>query len=254
MTAVTTRVIPGCEAFRFDGGRLGALLLHGFTGNPMSMRPLGQWLAGEGLSVAGPRYPGHGTTWQDLATTRWTDWADEAERGFQDLASRCEDLVLVGLSMGGAMACHLTAQHQDRVRGLVVINAYIRDVRLGFAPFVRLFTRSRPGVGNDIKKPAQNEAPYDRVPLSAAASLGKMLKVVQREVPGIDIPFLQFHAPEDHVVPKGSAQYLFDRIGSSEKEMVILPNSYHVATLDYDADTIGERTLGFARAHARSAA
>jgi carboxylesterase len=221
------RVIPGAEAFRFDGGRTGVLLLHGFTGNPTSMRPIGEWLASKGMAVGAPRYPGHGTTWQDLAVSKWEQWEAEAEAALKELAGRTDTLVAAGLSMGGAMALHLAAKHADLVKGVVVVNALVRDPRLKFAGVARLFARSRKGVGNDIKKPAQNEAPYDRVPYTGIA-------------------------PEDHVVPKDNAQYILDHVGSEQKELVTLPNSYHVATLDYDAETIQERILELAKAAAAS--
>ena len=38
--------------------------------------------------------------------------------------------------------------------------------------------------------------------------------------------------------------------GERRQGVVPLPNSYHVATLDHDAELIFERTLGFIRAHA----
>ena len=64
-------VRPHAEPFYSGDGRLGVLVLHGFTGSPRSVRPWGEHLAGEGFRVAVPRLPGHGTTWQDLNTTSW---------------------------------------------------------------------------------------------------------------------------------------------------------------------------------------
>jgi carboxylesterase len=64
-----------------------------------------------------------------------------------------------------------------------------------------------------------------------------------------------FNSPQDHVVPKGTAEWLMGRLGSAEKDLVELPNSYHVATLDHDAEMIFERTHELAeRATAGSAA
>jgi carboxylesterase len=241
------KVIPGAEAFRFEGGPLGILVLHGFTGNPTSMRPLGEWLASKGLSVTAPRYPGHGTTPDDLATSTWEQWEAEARSALEELAARTDDVVIAGLSMGGSMGLHLAANHPDVVKGIAVVNAFIHNPQLKFARVARLFARTRPGVGNDIKKPAQNEAPYDRVPYAAIVQLHRMLKQVQSELPRVRQPLLVFNAPEDHVVPKHNAQYILDRVGSTEKELVTLPNSYHVATLDYDAETIQDRILEFAK-------
>lgn len=244
------KVIPGAEAFRFDGGSTGVLLLHGFTGNPTSMRPLGEWLASKGLSVAAPRYPGHGTTWEELGTTKWEQWEAEAQAALKELVGRTETLVVAGLSMGGAMALHLAANHPDLIKGVVVVNAFVHNPQLPFAKVVRLFARSRPGVGNDIKKPAQNEAPYERVPYTALIQLDRMLKTVRSELPQVRQPLVVFNATEDHVVPKNNAQMILDRVGSTDKELVTLPNSYHVATLDYDAETIQDRLLEFANARA----
>ena len=244
---MTTKVIPGAEAFRFEGGRVGVLLLHGFTGNPTSIRPLGERLASKGLSVTAPRYPGHGTTWQELGTTKWEQWEAEARAALQELAGRTDGLIACGLSMGGGMALHLAANHPDVIGGVAVVNPYVRNPQMAFAPVARLFARSRKGVGNDIKKPAQNEAPYERVPYSAIIQLNRMCKTVQSELPKVRQPLLVFNSPEDHVVPKDNAAYVMANVGSSDKELVTLPNSYHVATLDYDAETIQDRVLEFAR-------
>ena len=67
-------LIPGAEPFSHDGGPVGALVVHGFTGSPKSMRPWAEHLAAAGLSVRLPRLPGHGSTWRDMAVTTWDDW------------------------------------------------------------------------------------------------------------------------------------------------------------------------------------
>ena len=247
---MSTRVVPGAEAFSFEGGPIGILLLHGFTGNPASLRRVGQWLAARGHAVESPRYPGHGTTWQELARTRWQAWVEEAERAFADLTTRVDGMVLFGLSVGGAMALHLAARHPDRVHGVVVVNPYLRDRRIASAPVLKTFKRTVGGIGNDIKKPGGDELPYDRVPVAGLAQLTRFLKVVRAEVPSVTAPLLLFNSPQDHVVPKGNAEWLMEHVGSKEKELISLPNSYHVATLDHDAELIFERTHEFAEARA----
>lgn len=248
------RIVPGAEPFRFDGGPLGALLLHGFTGCPASLRPTGEWLAAQGLTVLGPRLPGHGTHWEDLAGTTWRDWEAEALRSLEDLAARCPDVVVVGLSMGGALALHLAATRPDQVRGVAVVNPAVHDWRLRLVPLVGLFTRTIKAIGNDIKRPGQDELAYDRIPVRSIASLRQLQRVVVGELPQVRCPLLVFRSPQDHVVKPSNARLVMDRVGSEEKELVLCPNSYHVATLDHDADMIRERILEFARAHARSAA
>jgi carboxylesterase len=244
------KILPGAEAFRFDGGPVG-VLQHGFTGCPASMRPFGEWLAARGLSVIGPRLPGHGTSWEDLEGTTWHDWESEGEGAIQDLTARCSTVIAVGLSMGGAMVLHLGAKHPDRLNGIVTINADLRRPELVLAPVVRLFMRTTKGVGNDIKKPGQDEIVYDRVPLRAAGQLGKFYRTVGRDLPSMRLPLLVFSSNEDHVAKPSNSKYVYDRVGSEHKELIPLANSYHVATLDFDAELIFERTLAFAGALAR---
>src|SRR5439155_8117991 len=128
------RILPGAEAFRFDGGPIGILLQHGFTGSPASMRPFGEWLAARGVSVIGPRLPGHGTSWEDLERTSWHDWESEAEGALRALKARCTTIVAVGQSMGAAMVLHLGATHADELNGIVTINADLRRPELVLTP------------------------------------------------------------------------------------------------------------------------
>ena len=247
-----SRLSPGAEPFRYDAGPTGALLIHGFSGSPASMRPMGEWLARHGVSTVGPRLAGHGTSWEDLDSTTWSDWEREAEAGLTELSSRCRDVIVVGLSMGGGMAVHLGARHADRLRGVVAINGMIRRPELALAPMIRLFTRTVKGVGNDIKKPGQDEIVYDRIGVRSVGQLGKLLRTADAELPTLTLPLLVFSSPEDHTVKPLNSRRIYERAGSDRKELVPLRNSYHVATLDFDADLIFERVLEFALEVARN--
>ena len=124
---------------------------------------------------------------------------------------------------------------------------------LALAPLVRLFTRTTKGVGNDIKRPGQDELVYERIPLRAASQMGKLIRTADAELSSLTLPLLVFSSPEDHTVKPENARRILQRAGSSEKELIGLPNSYHVATLDYDAPMIFERILGFVRSTAVTA-
>jgi len=242
---MSQRIVPGAEPFRFDGGPRGALLLHGFTGSPASMRPLGEWLAGRGVTVIGPRLAGHGTSWEDLETVRWQDWEREADAALADLADRCRDVIVAGLSAGGALALHLAARRPQKLRGVVVINPLIRRPDFALAPVVRLFRRTVAGIGNDIRKPGQDEVAYDRIPLKGINQLGKLLRVTYAGLPSVTLPLLIFVSAEDHTVKPVNSERLAKRVGSERKEVVQLANSFHLPTLDYDAETLFDRTLEF---------
>lgn len=245
---MTDRIRPGCEPFSFEGGPIGLLLLHGFTGNPSSLRRIGEWLAARGHAVSCPLYPGHGRTWQELGRARWRDWVAEAEGSLQHLAGSVQGVVILALSFGSAVGLHLAARHADMVRGVALVNPYVRDRRLLVAPALWPLIPSVKGIGNDINKAGEDELPNERIPARALAEVARFFRVVKAELPSIHQPLLVFDSLEDHVVPKGTTEWVLERVGSERKELVRLPNSYHVATLDHDAELIFERTHEFAEA------
>lgn len=87
----------------------GALLLHGFTGTAAEMRPLGAALAESGLTVHCPLLPGSGIHFDQLARTKYTDWLDAARSAWSEVRRQYRHTVLVGFSMGGAVAIDCAA-------------------------------------------------------------------------------------------------------------------------------------------------
>jgi carboxylesterase len=223
------------------------LLCHGFTGCPHSVRGWGERLAAAGFTVRAPLLPGHGTTWKDMNRTRWTDWYACVEAALADVRSRSRSVVVGGLSMGGALALRLAEEHPDQVDGLVLVNPAVKaeDPRLALLPVMRFLVPSTPGIGNDIKRPDVSELAYDRNPLHAVYSMTRLWKVVVADLPSVTQPVLIFRSPEDHVVPASSTALIMERVGSTDVTEVLCEDSYHVATLDNDADLIADGTLSF---------
>lgn len=244
-------LMPGAEPYYHEGGKVGVLLCHGFTGTPQSLRPWAEFLARAGLTVSLPRLPGHGTTWQEMSHTGWEDWYGELEHAFGELRGRCPDTFVMGLSLGGCMALRLAEVHGDAVRGVVAVNpSIVNDVPLlRLAPLLKWVVPSVPGVANDIKKEGVTELAYDRTPVRAAATLPRLWSLVQSELHKVTQPVLVYHSPQDHVVKPASVRLLRERLGDN-LTVVELPNSYHVATLDNDAETIFQGSLEFITAHA----
>lgn len=242
----TPPVRLGCEPFRFDGGPTGVLMVHGFTGSPASMRPVGEWLASQGLSVEGVRLPGHGTSTDDLRTRRWTEWVDETAHGLDALREHCGTVVVFAQSMGGCVALALAASRPHDVDGLALANPYVFDPRLLGLPVGRRFLRNVKGIANDISKPGQDELGYPQIPVPAIVEMSAMMKMVRAALPQIHAPVIVFRSATDHVIPRSNATRVLDRIGSDRKELVLCTNSFHVVTLDHDAPLVRERTLAFA--------
>lgn len=240
-------VMPGAEPFANDGGDVGVLLCHGLTGTPQSLAPWAHRLADEGLTVRLPLLPGHGTRWQDLNMTSWDDWYAAAQRSFDELGARCRAVVVGGLSMGGALAARLAVDRGDQVAALVVVNpAFLADDRrLRVLPVVKHLVPSLAAIGNDIAKAGSSELAYDRTPLKALHSFVASWGQTVHDLPKITQPLLVLRSRVDHVVPPRSSALLLSRVSSKDVTEVVLENSFHVATLDNDADLIEKTSVEF---------
>ncbi|GAA2988149.1 alpha/beta hydrolase [Streptomyces fulvorobeus] len=240
-------VLPGAEPFRHDGGEVGVLLCHGFTGSPQSLRPWADHLAERGLTVSLPLLPGHGTRWEDMAVTGWQDWYAEVDRELRVLRERCGQVFVFGLSMGGALSLRLAAKHGDAVSGLVLVNPAnkVHGLSAYALPVARHLVRTTKGLTSDIARPGVEEVGYDRVPLHAAHSVRAFFRLVDAELPQVTQPLLLLHSPRDHVVPPADSARILSRVSSTDVEEVLLEQSYHVATLDHDAERIFELGYSF---------
>jgi carboxylesterase len=248
-TTYETKVLDGADEFALGTGRVGALLVHGFTGSPQGLRGLGDYLAERGIAVVGIRLPGHGTTWQDLNRHRYDHWVEAVETGYQRVSEASERIFVVGLSFGAALALDFCARRPDDVAGVVTLAGFVqtRDPRRFLAPVIRRVTRSLPGVGNDIADPAGREIAYERVPTAAAASMLAFLRRARRALPRVRQPILVLHGRNDHTVHPDNAQLIFDSVASTDKQLVWCERSYHVITLDYDRDDVLARSYAFIR-------
>ena len=246
-------VMPGAEAFSHRGGTTGVLLCHGFTGSPQSLRPWAEYLAGAGLSVSLPRLPGHGTTWQEMARTRWEDWFAEADRAFEELRGWSEEIFVMGLSMGACLALRLAELHGPAVSGLVLVNPSVTaDTRLfALAPVLKLLVPSLKGIASDIKKEQASELGYTRVPVKAAATLPGLWRTTKNHLGDVTQPVLVYRSTTDHVVGPASLEVLRAALPAGQLDVRELRNSYHVATLDNDAEVIFTGSLEFVQAHTR---
>jgi carboxylesterase len=240
-------VLPGAEPYRHEGGETSVLLCHGFTGSPQSLRPWAEYLAERGMTVSLPLLPGHGTRWEDLRLTGWQDWYAEVDRELRALRERSARLFVAGLSMGGALALRLAAKHGDAIDGVVVVNPAnkMHGLAAHALPVVRHFVPTTKGIASDIAKEGSEEIGYTRVPLHAAHSLRQFFRLVDGELPQVTQPLLLLRSPQDHVVPPADSARVLSRVSSTDVTEIVLEQSYHVATLDHDADRIFEESHAF---------
>ena len=239
-------LMEDAEPFFSDGGDVGVLLSHGFSGSPRSIKPWGRYLAEAGYTVSVPRLPGHGTSWQEMNKTRWEDWYGEVEREYRRLQKSCSAVFVMGLSMGGSLALRLAEKYPD-IAGLVVVNPAVHSERPDrfLLPYIRHVVPAFPGITNDINKPGMDEGGYTKLPLQAAYSLTQMWDVVKRDIGKVTQPLLVMRSTEDHVVEPSNSQWILDNVASDDLTFIELRNSFHVATLDYDAEVIFAESVAF---------
>lgn len=251
---MATPTLAGAEPFSAKGGPIGVLVLHGFTGSPQSMRPLAMAFAKVGCSVELPLLPGHGTSLEDMISTRWSDWSKTAEAAYAEIAGRSDRVFVAGLSMGGSLAIWLAERHPD-IAGLVVVNPLVdppapsfRDVLKGM---LKSGATSMPGIGSDIALKGAAETSYNGSPIEAMLSMFDAVDEIAPRLGEIACPVLLMSSRNDHVVPSASGDLLESRV-AGPFERVWLERSFHVATLDYDAAEVEERAVAFVDKVARA--
>ncbi|WP_426225829.1 alpha/beta hydrolase [Pseudarthrobacter sp. DSP2-3-2b1] len=245
---------PFSCATQGDGARIGVVLSHGFTGSPHGLRAWAQSFADAGFAVRMPLLPGHGTSWQELARTRWQQWHAALDEAYLDLDSQCDHVFVAGMSMGGALALRIAATRP--VAGVVLVNPalVIDDPRAPLAGILKLVLKSTPAIANDILKPGVDEGAYPRTPVAAAHEMNKMFKDTIRLLPRVTAPVRVFRSTVDHVVSDSSIVALRRGLTHAPLTLTALENSYHVATLDNDAEEIFRGSVEFLRTVAEEAA
>ena len=232
-----------------DGRRIGVLLSHGFTGSPASIVPWGRYLADQGFAVAVPLLPGHGTTWQEMVPTRYDEYYAALEREFETLRARTDLVVVGGLSMGACLALTLAERRPEEVAGLVMVNPAVASTnkQLLALPLLKHLVKAVPAIGDDIKKEGVLEHAYPKTPLKPLASMVAAWKQVRADLPKVTAPVLLFRSADDHLVDPSSARIILSAISSTDAAERVLTESYHVATLDNDAEQIFTESAEFIR-------
>lgn len=248
MAGVTAQTSPTAPFHAtVPGAEVGVLVLHGFTGSPASMRPWAEDLHSRGYSVSVPLLPGHGTRWQDMVPTRYSDYYDTVDAALAKLRTEHDKVVVCGLSMGGLLSIDLALHHPRDLAGLVLVNPALKvdrkDVHL--LPVLKHLVPAFPAIGNDIKKPGMDEHAYSRTPLKAGHSLVQAQARVRERLPEVTLPVLLLRSRVDNVQGSSSGPILMSGVSSRDLEEVMLEESYHVATLDNDAPLIFDRSASF---------
>ena len=218
------------------GSRTGCLLIHGFTGAPDEMRPLGSHLSSaHNHTVLGLRLTGHATRMKDLNRTRWRDWVASVEDGFHLLSGMTDHVYLLGHSMGGVLALYAAAQYQvDGVITTATPYQLQQDWRLNIAEYLSPLIPAIPKGSPEWEQQhaANQEASYLRYPVRAIAELRDLLAAMRDALPRVTVPVLMMHSKEDRSAPFESMEQISSRLGSQHKETLTIEKGGHMIVLN----------------------
>lgn len=250
--SVSEYLHPLAAPFRFEGERPETvMLIHGWTGSPAHMRPLGLTLNEAGYTVVGPLLAGHGTSLEEMTDTGWRDWVRSAAEPAMEILDAGDALHLVGLSMGGIISLLLSVSLD--VCTVTTINApqlvWDRKARMaGIYRGSKRIERSEPPVPAPPEM-QQYQQQYHGTPVGTAAELGDLIRAVRRNLGAVTCPALIIQSRTDETVRPRSGEIIYDGLGSIDKGLVWLERSRHVALLDVDREVIADAVLD----HLRSA-
>ncbi|MEE9382755.1 MAG: alpha/beta fold hydrolase [Nannocystaceae bacterium] len=252
---------PGDTAsFELGAGDHGALLLHGLTGSPWDMRPIGDALAAAGVRVVCPRLAGHENV-HALERSNWRQWYEEAEWQFDRLCQQCTRRIVVGFSMGALLTLRMAVFRNEQIAGIVAMSvplelpkwqrAAIGTLsRLRCTPGIGRFVGNKPkhgGVDVRIRWQAERSPSLPAFPYPALRELVRLQADVRSRLPQITSPLLLLHGRFDHAAPMADSARVSQRVGSAQVRRVILPRSFHILPLDLDAERTCVEVVAFAR-------
>ena len=241
-------ILPGAEPFFIPRGPHGVLMVHGFTGLPAELLPMGQFLSGGGFTVLGVRLVGHATTPEDMSHVTQENWMDSVRDGYGILSGYAEKISVVGHSMGGLLSLRLAAEKP--VAGIVSIAAPIfvaeerglrflppREVAEGqYVPKMRRRLKNVPDAVNNN---------YRMMSLISVHELVDAIDIAKECLAKVTAPALIIQGEEDHTADPKSADYIFEHIGASQKEVFRIPQAGHLLPMDDHRDEVFLRVSEF---------
>lgn len=231
--------------FYFPGNKTGVLLIHGFTGSPSEMRYLGDYLMDKSFSVRGVLLKGHGTSPKEMKKTNYKDWIKSAEQGYLDLAESCDEVFVVGFSMGGAIALHL-AQKYD-LKGLVSLSTPIKILNRQYyiGAIVKYLSFALGKQPKIVKQKDPFIISYDKTSIKCIISFMQLINMVKLDLHKVEKPILIMQSYGDGTVHPSSANIIYKRVSSMDKSIIFLHNSGHVITCDCEKEQVFEEVHNF---------
>ncbi|HUJ24822.1 MAG TPA: alpha/beta fold hydrolase [Myxococcales bacterium] len=243
------------QGFSLGSGPDACLLLHGLTGSPAEVRPVGEALAQAGFRVLAPVLPGHGTRPEDMYGVTRAELLGAARGALLSLAG-AQRVFLCGLSAGALLALQLAARSWGR-KGLpadfsalallapavdFVGPSWIFTHVLGRLPKVRFMVGKG---GRDLSVPEEAPSAYVGLPLEWGGELFALSRESLAMAKRVRAPVLILHGARDRTVSPSGARRLARLLASPRVEVRILPESGHVLPLDVESAEVCRSVVSF---------
>jgi carboxylesterase len=232
------------------------LILHGLGGGAYELAPVIAALEVEGLRLSVPVLPGHEGPGPVMPRSNWRDWYAKVEAAYDELAAAGSPIVVVGFSTGATLALYLAARRS--VARLVLLAPFLairftRLIPLRPALYLRQLARVMPNLrrrppavrDREMRRQIAASACYRTFSVGAALSALELIEEVEPIVPRLNAPTLIIQGKLDTVVEPRNAAWLRDHLGSTRKELVILPRSDHLVAVDRDRERAVSLTRDF---------
>ena len=232
--------------FRIDpeGAREAVLLLHGLTGTPSELIPLGKALAEAGYAVYAPRHPGHGTSRADLFTCDETDWVRNSLDAYLDLQATYKTIHVVGHSMGGLLATTV-AMVFNAPKLILLAPAYLLGMQkarwtMFLSRFKKVIIRNSPIPEDELNSPDQlqlrKEYWVDEMILPVAC-LFRLSIQVRRSISRLRSRTFVIVGGKDAVVPPEVAGLIQKiAVNAESVDTHVLPEAGHLFPFDESKD------------------
>jgi carboxylesterase len=250
-------ILSGAETIDLqEEGSRGVLLLHGFGDTPQTLALLARRLRKARYSVLAPLLPGHGRSMESFGKSRANDWIAAAQNAYVDMHGRHDSVSVVGLSMGGALAVLVAAEHHG-IPALALIAPYVgmpRTLRLAAAThwlWGRLAGEVNGRNPRSIRDPIEREKnlAYGTVTGRALHELAEVVRRARRSLTDVRAPTLVIQSREDPRCSPAVAEFALKTLGSTEKKLVWTEGAGHIITVDYGRERVLSEVEGWLNAH-----
>jgi carboxylesterase len=229
------------DDFFWKGKPTGILLIHGFTATTAEVRLIAEKLHENEYTCAAPLLPGHGTDPDDLNRATWGMWLEKVKEFYEQLTRECDQVFVIGESMGTLLALELAVQHPE-INGLLLFSPAIKVKGLWLSRVLHLVKDHLEKSDADDGLPWKGYTVY---PVKAAAEMHKLQAHVRDRLSKIEQPTLIFTGEYDTQISPDAADIILNGIKSDVKQHIHMDESPHVILLANEVDKVHENVVKF---------